>query len=134
MHELSIAENLVAQVQKHLAGRERFIVRAVGIRIGDLTDVSSEALQFGYQIACQGTALAGSQLQIAAVPVAAHCKICRRQTEIEQYLFLCSHCGSADIEVTSGLELDLAWVDIDDIDSESSRPEPEATSAGEGSP
>jgi hydrogenase nickel incorporation protein HypA/HybF len=131
MHELSIASNLVELVQQHLDGQESRRVRAVGIRIGGLVDLSPEALQTGYQIVCQETSLAESVLKIETVPIAAQCRTCGRQTEIDRHFYICAHCQSADIEITSGLELDLSWIEFE----ETSPPEqtvPEMATTGKG--
>ncbi len=129
MHELSVATNLVTLVEQQLVGRKQAVVRSVGVRIGGLVDISVEALQFGYQIACQGTPLATSTLQIESIPITARCLSCQARTEIIQQLYLCSRCHSADVEIVSGLELDLAWIEID-----SATPECEPTASPETSP
>ena len=91
-----------------------FVGVAVGVRVGGLVDLSCEALQTGYLIVCQGTPLAGSSLQIEHIPISAHCRSCGKETEIDKHFYICSHCLSADVEISSGLELDLAWIDLDD--------------------
>ena len=134
MHELAIAETLVKLVQNNVVQRDRCAVRKVGVRIGELTDVYIDALKFGYQIACQGTVLEGSKLEIESVAISAHCNTCGRQDEIERHLFICSHCGSNDIKVTSGMELDLAWIEIDDADADDSHEPPNSVPVREISP
>jgi hydrogenase nickel incorporation protein HypA/HybF len=114
MHELSIAMNLVDLVRAQMKGREQAAVRAIGVRVGDLVDLSAEALQTGFQIACADTSLMGSVLEIEAVPVVARCRACGRPTEVVRQFFLCAHCLSADVEITSGLELDLSWIEVDE--------------------
>lgn len=114
MHELSIASNLITIVQQHMAGREQSRVRAVGVRIGGLVDISIEALQTGYEIATQGTPLAQSVLEIESVPIRAQCRACNEETQVARYEFWCSRCGGSDIDITSGMELNLAWIDIDE--------------------
>lgn len=63
MHELSVALSLVdlaSQEGARLGGR----VCAVHVKIGALAGVAKEALAFSYEIACQDTPMAGSQLVI----------------------------------------------------------------------
>lgn len=63
MHELSVALSLVdlaTEEGQRLGGR----VCAVHVKIGQLAGVAKDALAFSYEIACQDTAMAGSQLVI----------------------------------------------------------------------
>jgi hydrogenase nickel incorporation protein HypA/HybF len=64
MHELSIAMSLVELVQEQLAGEALAAVVAVNIRIGALSSVVPEALEFVWAPATQGTRLEGAQLRI----------------------------------------------------------------------
>lgn len=66
MHELSIALRLVELVEEQLAGEAaETVVTAVDIRIGALSSVVPEALQFAWGPATEGTRLAGAALRIA---------------------------------------------------------------------
>ena len=64
MHELSIVMAMIEmaseEVERHGGGR----VTALHLKLGALSGVVKEALTFSYEIACQGTALEGSQLVI----------------------------------------------------------------------
>jgi len=67
MHELAIAESIMdialkAKVDKHLDS-----IRAVGVRIGVMTDIVPEALEFGFDIIVKDTALDGCCLWTAVV-------------------------------------------------------------------
>ena len=66
MHELSIAMRLVELVEDQLKGEPPgALVCAVDIRIGDLSSVVPEALQFAWEPATDGTRLAGATLRIS---------------------------------------------------------------------
>jgi hydrogenase nickel incorporation protein HypA/HybF len=68
MHELSVALSLIELAEEEgerLGGR----VCAVHIKLGALAGVVKDALLFSYEIACQDTVLAGSQLVIEDTPL-----------------------------------------------------------------
>jgi len=112
MHELSIAQSLIERVEE-LASREGAErVERVTVRVGALCGVDPEALGFVFPIAAEGTAAGGAQLTIERVPAAVRCRGCGRTCEPVFPFFLCGHCGSDDVEVTAGRELDLASVDV----------------------
>ncbi|NEE49514.1 hydrogenase maturation nickel metallochaperone HypA, partial [Streptomyces sp. SID8455] len=60
MHELSIALAVVDQVDTALRerGAERVPVRSLTLRVGELSGVVPEALDFSFGVAAEGTALA----------------------------------------------------------------------------
>ncbi|HUX68104.1 MAG TPA: hydrogenase maturation nickel metallochaperone HypA [Terriglobales bacterium] len=68
MHELSLALSLIEVVEQEAAARGGLRVRAVRLRVGALAGVSTEALAFAYEVACEGTGLAGSRLVAEATP------------------------------------------------------------------
>jgi len=63
MHELSVALSLVDLATEE-GSRHGGRVCAVHVKIGALAGVAKEALAFSYEIACQDTPMAGSQLVI----------------------------------------------------------------------
>ena len=66
MHELSIALRIVELVEDQLTSEPPgTLVCAVDIRIGDLSSVVPEALQFAWEPATAGTRLQGAALRIS---------------------------------------------------------------------
>ena len=65
MHELSIAMSLVDAVCDELPRLgSRVTVRSVRIRVGPLSGVVGEALQFAFEVAAEGSPIAGARLEI----------------------------------------------------------------------
>ncbi len=113
MHELSIALSLVelAQDEADRLGRR---VRAVHLRLGDLSGVASEALLASYEMACADTPLAGSRLVIERVPVVVFCPLCRVERPLDRVRwFCCSECGAPTPEVRRGKELELVALEVE---------------------
>jgi hydrogenase nickel incorporation protein HypA/HybF len=67
MHELSIALSIVDGVTEEAGQHGGGPVRAVHLRLGRLSGIVAEALLFSYEVACEGTALQGSELRIEEV-------------------------------------------------------------------
>ncbi|HYC62461.1 MAG TPA: hydrogenase maturation nickel metallochaperone HypA [Thermoanaerobaculia bacterium] len=65
MHELSIALSIIDGVTDELQARGGPKLHAVHLQLGSLAGVVKEALLFAYDVACEGTLLAGSRLIIA---------------------------------------------------------------------
>lgn len=63
MHELSIAMSMIEMAEAEAVARGGRVT-ALHLKLGLLSGVAKEALEFSYEIACEGTALEGSQLVI----------------------------------------------------------------------
>ena len=107
MHELAIAESVVSTVLERTGGR----VRVVRLRVGRLSGVVPDALTFCFELAATGTALEGARLEIAEQAGRAHCRACDSDFAMRDEFLLCD-CGSADVELLSGRELQVTSVEV----------------------
>jgi Zn finger protein HypA/HybF involved in hydrogenase expression len=64
MHELSIAIDLVEAIRDELPRLGGAHVRTVHLEIGALSGVVPEALEFAFDVAAQGSPIAGARLNI----------------------------------------------------------------------
>jgi len=113
MHELSIAESIVNGVLKEMEIRNISRVIAVGVKIGALSDIVPESLQFGYETLIPDTPLKGSELHIEMVPITAYCDNCQRSFQIDNFIFVCPDCFSSRLELKQGNELQMAYIEIE---------------------
>ncbi len=102
MHELSIAESVIAVVERHAAGRR---VTGVTLRVGHLRQVVPSALQFAFELLTTGTSMDGARLEIESVPARVTCRACGATTELKWFPLRCSRCSGIDVEVLAGEEL-----------------------------
>ena len=107
MHELAIAESVVAAVLERTGDRHVCVVR---LRIGRLAGVVPDALSFCFDLATLGTPLEGATLEWAEEPGRAHCRTCGTYFDLADAFLLCD-CGSADVELLSGRELAVTSVE-----------------------
>ncbi len=108
MHELAIAESVVASVLEHTGGRRVAVVR---LRVGRLAGVVPDALSFCFDLAATGTSLEGASLELVEEHARAHCRACARDFTLDDPILLCS-CGSADVELLSGQDLCVTSVEV----------------------
>jgi hydrogenase nickel incorporation protein HypA/HybF len=130
MHELSIAHSLVetAVEAAERAGARR--VTRVLLRLGALSGVVRNALEFGYEITTQGTLLEGSELVIEELPVIVDCDACHTQTTLHDMQgFACPACGAPGPRMIQGRELELQSIEIDVDDAVGGDAIPEASHA-----
>jgi hydrogenase nickel incorporation protein HypA/HybF len=111
MHELSIAESIVAVVERHAEGRP---VSRVEVSVGHLRQVVPSALEFAFQLVTQGTALDGAELVLEEVPAVGLCRTCGWESRLDGFPLNCRSCGSADVEIVSGEELQVESLDVEE--------------------
>lgn len=108
MHELSICTSIARIVDQHADGRS---VACVHLRVGHLRQVVPDTLRYSWEVVVDGTALAGSVLDIDHVPAVIECRACSERTELALPVFRCA-CGSTDVAVVSGDELLVTSLDL----------------------
>jgi hydrogenase nickel incorporation protein HypA/HybF len=108
MHELALADSIVRMVTDR-AGADR-VVR-VRLSIGRLAAVVPDAMRFSFEMCARGTPLEGAALEIRDVPARGHCRTCGADEELADALPLC-RCGSADLEIKSGMEMRIDEVEV----------------------
>jgi hydrogenase nickel incorporation protein HypA/HybF len=116
MHELSIALSII-EIAEEVAARHGGKVTAVHLRLGQLSGVFREALLAAYDLACEATPLAGSKLLIEEVPVVIYCSQCDAEhalTSIQS--LICPVCGAPAPDVVQGREMELAAMELDDLE------------------
>jgi hydrogenase nickel incorporation protein HypA/HybF len=115
MHELAIADSVVAIACRHAAGRP---VARVELRVGHLRQVVPSALEFAFELVAQGTPVEGAELVLEEVPAAGRCRRCGTESELDGFPLCCTACGSLELELVRGEELLVDALELDDADQE----------------
>ncbi len=113
MHELSIASSIIETVTREIQEKKLDAVQAVGLRIGELSGILPDALEFGFDALKSDTPLAQAELVIEIVPVTAVCSACKHEFKVEEFVFICPQCQSSAVETYSGQELEIAWLETE---------------------
>jgi hydrogenase nickel incorporation protein HypA/HybF len=114
MHELSIALGLIESVSETAAreGAER--VTAVHLRLGAMSGIVRDALEFSWELASAGTVAAGSELRIEEIPLTVYCQAClSERSPLPGHGLVCPQCGAVAATIVHGRELELVAMEID---------------------
>lgn len=110
MHEVSMMQNTldiaIAQAEENGAKK----IDLLTMKIGELSGVIPEALEFAFDVLIQGTIAENAQLEIKTIPVVCYCQECDRNFQPENFIFECSQCQKLSTNVVTGNELELASV------------------------
>lgn len=112
MHELSVAHGILELVQHHVPEDQAADVRAVTVRLGALSGIVADSLDFCFGAIVSGTPYAGASLVIERVPTRATCADCTREFAVNALVFRCPHCEGTRIRIVSGDELQVTSVEM----------------------
>ena len=113
MHELSIALSIIEIATEEAETYGAAQVSAIHLRLGALSGVVKDALQFAYGLACQDTSLQGSRLVIEDVPTVVYCPSCRADRTLDSLQwFCCPVCEMPAAEVVHGKELEIVALEL----------------------
>jgi hydrogenase nickel incorporation protein HypA/HybF len=117
MHELSIAASIVDAVIESASAYPGARVKEVRLRVGALASVIEDSLQFCWELASEGSPIAGARLDIQMLPVIVHCVGCGVDSELEGVQsFRCPRCGEIAADLCQGRELEIESIEIDEPD------------------
>ncbi len=114
MHELSIASAVLNTACKH--ARERRVL-TVGVRAGALRQVVGDSLEFYFEIVARDTVCEGAGLELTVVDARLRCSECSDEWQPSMPIFHCPHCGSAHVDVQAGEELEVDYIEVDEMEA-----------------
>ena len=116
MHEASLAMSLINSVLE-IAEREKAKrVLEIKMRIGKLSGVVVDSFIFAFNAMKEEASkkLKNAKLLVEEVPVKYRCKNCNCEFEAETvYLPECPSCGSVELELLSGEEMEVVSVELE---------------------
>lgn len=113
MHEMSIAQNLIEIIQEEMIRHNANTLRSVRLNIGQMSAIVPDALSFCFEVIVAGTELEGARLIMDIIPLKGYCSACENEFHIEDYVFVCTSCGSTKIETLAGQDLSIVEMQVD---------------------
>ncbi len=113
MHELSIAQSIVDLASDEAAKAEAQRVVSIRLRLGLLSGVVRESLEFCFPIACEGTCCQGAELVIEMEPAKLHCPKCEDAFDVDCFVLACPNCGFFPATLLEGGELKVVSLDVE---------------------
>lgn len=114
MHEFSIATSLLSIIDEEAVKFQEARVKTVTLKIGTLSGVVPEALDFAFQVLSEGTVAEGALLVIERTPLCIECNTCGTTSTLIDPFLICPCCGSVEVEIRQGRELEIESMEIED--------------------
>jgi len=112
MHELSLCQNIVKQLQVLVEEHDASTVSVVRLKIGPLSGVDPELMQHAFPAASAETVASNAVLEIENTPIRVTCQSCGKESEVTTNKLLCTSCGSNKTTLNSGDEMLLVDVEM----------------------
>ncbi len=113
MHELSIAQSLVEELDAITIREGALRVNSFRLDIGAISGVEQHALEMALPFAAEGSNAEGATFDINIVVTRVKCKGCGNSWEPETFIGRCRSCDSNDIAIVAGREMVLVSVELE---------------------
>ena len=117
MHEMGITSAILETAFD--AAREEGDTRIteIHVSVGELTEIVDFALHLAFDSLTPGTMAEGAELVVTYIPPRSKCNACGAEYGHDRFEVLCPECGSMDVQLLQGRELQ-----IDNITADSEQP------------
>lgn len=114
MHELPITQSIVKiaceEAEKHNAKK----VYEIRIKVGELSGLVPECIQYYYDIVSEGTIAKGAKIIVDKVQMKMHCNECSYEDEFSNVEgSSCPRCGSNSVKVLGGNEFYIESMEVE---------------------
>jgi len=113
MHEVSIIQNVIEIATQKALENHLSKINKVSLRIGQLSGVMAESLNFAFDNCIQGTMLEESTLGIEEVRALGECETCNLKFPIDHFNKLCPTCNEFCTSIVRGYELYVNTIEGD---------------------
>lgn len=122
MHELAVAQSLVAESVRCAASHGAGRIDTIVVRLGPLSGVEPSLLERAFSVARCGTRADRAKLSIEHQPIEVACTRCGETTEAQANKLVCGRCGDWRVRVIAGEEMLLARLELSEIELEACDP------------
>ena len=112
MHELSICQQLMIQVNEIASQHQASAVDSITLKIGPLAGIDSSLLKQAFPFAAADSIAEKAQLIIQEAPLVIQCKQCGSKTNATANKLICGECGDYHTQLLSGDEMLLVSVEL----------------------
>ena len=112
MHELSVCQALIDQVEIVARQEDAVQVMVIHMGVGPLSGVEPQLLVQAFYIARAGSIASDAELLIENLPLRVSCQQCGQITDALPARLLCGNCGDWHTKLVSGDELQLTHVEL----------------------
>lgn len=114
MHEVGIAASILESVETEARRQPESRFAAVGVRIGELSNVDQDALTFAFEALTRKTSRENLKLEVEWCPRRQKCLNCHEEFVVKEFDLSCPKCGGNKTSCIGGTELDIAYLELEE--------------------
>lgn len=112
MHEVGLMQTAIQMAEEQARASGARQIHTLRLRVGRMSGVVPEALEFAFDIVARGTLAEGARLEIESTPALCWCAACAAVFETDDLSFQCPHCGTFSTELRGGTEMQLSSIEV----------------------
>lgn len=112
MHEYSIVQALMEQVETLARENEAEKVNKVVVKIGVMSGVEPHLLEIAFDTFKEKSICDTAEFVMNIQPLSIHCLECDTQSEQDEIAYCCPQCKSLKVEVTDGEDMFLMSLEM----------------------
>ena len=115
MHELSIMKEVLEVALEYAEKNDAKKINKIGLSIGALATVVPEWAQMFFEYVAKGTVAENAKIEIETIPASIRCRSCGAEIKMDvgNLLFACNQCDSKAIELISGREFKVVYLEVE---------------------
>ena len=112
MHEVSIIESMLDIAFNQAKSQGANQIHQLNLRVGAISGVVPEALQFAFSSCTKGTIASDAKLEIEWVKAVCYCPQCHAEFTPHDWVYVCPRCERLTHEIRQGRELQLVSLEV----------------------
>ena len=113
MHEYSIVQSLMEQVETLAKENDAKKVLKVIVKIGVMSGVEPHLLEIAFNTFKEKTVCDSAEFIMNIQPLTVLCKECQAESELEKIHYCCPMCSSLDVKVIDGEDMFLMSLEME---------------------
>jgi hydrogenase nickel insertion protein HypA len=113
MHEYSVVQALLEQVEKFAGENDAKKVTKVVVKIGAMSGVEPHLLAIAFDTFKEKTVCDGAEFVMDVQPLTLVCKACGARSELAAVRYCCPRCESLEVDVVDGEEMYLMSLEME---------------------
>ena len=113
MHEISLVRNIFNTLEAEFSDRFSDI-RTIHLTVGELSNVQPILMQNAFEAVLEDEPkYRNTTLAVEVLPIIIHCNNCNKETQVQQYKFICGFCQTPSKNVIKGEEMLISKVEFE---------------------
>jgi hydrogenase nickel incorporation protein HypA/HybF len=112
MHEVSLMQDTLILASQHARKAGGTRIHRLMMRIGPLSGVIPETLEFAFEVVARGTPAEGGELELERGPVRCYCSDWQGEFEPADLVCECLRCQKPSRDIRQGREMELVSVEV----------------------